>query len=210
MKEQRFVKDLTADELNELLNFILDKFNLEDNELSRNFYSAMVNYITTVRRSVETFERNVGEIVEVFSNFGYDNNEIMSMLTKEPSLLHANKNDILWRMLLLGKVIDTKTGKSVRENYLIQNPRILRISQDIMYARIKYLESTVGAAYLRKNTHLTARQITKITHNEFSKYYQVDKNELLNMYPFDNNAQLEVVSWEENKELLDNIYRKSI
>lgn len=134
----------------------------------------------------------------------------MEILIKEPSLLHSDKNDVFWRILILGKVNDSKTGTSSRETYLIQNPRILRISQDVMYARIKYLESDVGRQYLRKDGPLTIRQIIKVTHKEFQDSYGISKDMLLYMYPFNSEAQLDVISWEENKKLLDAIYGRSV
>lgn len=210
MKEQKLIKDLTIEQQTEILNFILDKFNLENNELAEKFYNAMIIYIKNVRRSVATFERNVAEIIELFSNCCYTNDQIMEILIKEPSLLHSDKNDVFWRILILGKVNDSKTGTNSRETYLIQNPRILRISQDVMYARIKYLESDVGRQYLRKDGPLTIRQIIKVTHKEFQDSYGVSKDMLLYMYPFNSEAQLDVISWEENKKLLDAIYGRSV
>ena len=210
MNEQRLIKNLTIEQQTEILNFILDKFNLENNELAKKFYNAMIIYIKNVRRSVTTFERNVVEIIELFSNCCYTNDQIMEILIEEPSLLHSDKNDIFWRILILGKVNDSKTGTSSRETYLIQNPRILRISQDVMYARIKYLESDVGRQYLRKDGPLTIRQIIKVTHKEFQDSYGVSKDMLLYMYPFNSEAQLDVISWEENKKLLDAIYGRSV
>lgn len=210
MKEQKLIKDLTIEQQTEILNFILDKFNLENNELAEKFYNAMIIYIKNVRRSVATFERNVAEIIELFSNCCYTNDQIMEILIKEPSLLHSDKNDVFWRILILGKVNDSKTGTSSRETYLIQNPRILRISQDVMYARIKYLESDVGRQYLRKDGPLTIRQIIKVTHKEFQDSYGISKDMLLYMYPFNSEAQLDVISWEENKKLLDAIYGRSV
>lgn len=210
MKEQRFVKDLTVEEKNEILNFILDKFDVGDDELSKDFCNVMIVYIKNVRRSVATFERNVAEIIELFSTCGYTNDQIMEILSKEPSLLHADKNDVFWRILILGKVYDVKTGTYSRDSYLIHNPRILRASQDVTYARIKYLESDVGRVYLRKDGVLTVRQITKVTNDEFKNSYGVGKDELLLMYPFDNEAQLDVISWPENKKLLEAIYGRSV
>ena len=199
---QIFVKNLTNEQKNDILNFILQKFDLEDNEITKNFYNAMVSYIKTVRRDINTFKNNVDEILDVFSKCGYDNDDIIQILSKEPSLLHADKHDVFWRILILGKVYDTQTNMSVRGSYLIQNPRILRSSQEVTYARIMYLESDEGKVYLR-----TARQVTKLTHNEFESSYHISKEELIKRYPFDNKAQLDVVSWEENIELLDNIHK---
>lgn len=65
MKEQKLIKDLTIEQQTEILNFILDKFNLENNELAEKFYNAMIIYIKNVRRSVATFERNVAEIIQL-------------------------------------------------------------------------------------------------------------------------------------------------
>lgn len=206
---QVFIKNLTNDEKNDILNFILEKFDLEDNEISKNFYNVMVSYIETVRRDINTFKNNVDEILDVFLKCGYDNDEIIQILTKEPSLLHSDKHDIFWRILILGKVYDTQTNMSVRESYLIQNPRILRTSQAVTYARIMYLESEEGKVYLRKESNPTARQVTKLTHSEFEGSYHISKEELINKYPFDNKAQLDIVSWYENKEILDNIHKGS-
>ena len=204
---QVFVKNLSEEEKIDILNFVLNKFELNDKENANNFYNAMVSYIKTVRRDINTFKFNVDEVLDVFIKCGYNNDQIIEILTKEPSLLHSDKLDIFWRLLLFGKVYDTQTNKSVRESYLIQNPRILRISQDVIYARIKYLESDDGKLYLRKENNPTARQVTKLTHNEFKNSYHITKEDLINKYPFDDKAQLEVVSWPENMELLDNIYK---
>lgn len=204
---QVFIRNLSAEEKNDILNFILNKFELEDKDNARIFYDVMVSYIKTVRRDIKTFKNNVDEVLDVFLKCGYNNNQIIQILTREPSLLHSDKHDIFWRVLLLGKVYDTHTNMSVRKSYLIQNPRILRTSQDVLYARIKYLESDEGKLYLRKESNPTARQVTKLTHNEFETSYHISKEDLVNKYPFDNKAQLDVVSWPENIELLDNIYK---
>lgn len=210
MKEQRFVKDLTTEEQTEVLNFILDKFDIKEDEISKEFYNVMIVYIKNVRRSVTTFKRNVVQIIQLFTTCGYTNEQIMEMLSKEPSLLHADKNDIFWRILILGKVYDVKTNASSRDSYLIHNPRILRTSQDVTYARIKYLESDQGKVCLRKDNYLTVRQITKITNEEFKSSYGARKQDLLAKYPFDNQAQLDVISWPENEKLLESIYGRSV
>lgn len=201
-----FVKELTEEEKNEILKFILEKFDLNEDEAAKEFYSAMVLYIKTVRRDINTFKFNIDEIIEMLTSCGYDNDEIMQILTKEPSLLHSNKLDVFWRILILGKVNDTKTNIDVRKDYLIKNPRILRTSQDVMYARVKYLLSDEVQDYLRKDGSPTVRQVVKLTHSEFEDSYKISKEELVKRYPFDNDAQVEVVSWDENKELLDSIY----
>ena len=202
-----FVKNLTDEEKQDILNFIFNKFSIPNAQVAQIFSDIMVSYIETVRRDVKAFKSNVDEILEVFLKCGYDNDDIVQMLMKEPSLLHADKDDIFWRLLILGKVYDTQTNTSVRDSCLIQNPRILRTSQDVTYARIMYLESDEGKEYLRKESNPTARQVTKLTHNEFENSYKISKEELLRKYPLDNNAQLDIVSWEENKELLENIYK---
>ena len=110
----------------------------------------------------------------------------------------------------MGKVFYPKDESCVRDSYLLQNPRILRTSQEVMYARIKYLESSEGRSHLRHNNYLTNRQITKATHKEFQNSYGISKDELLKKYPFDTDALLDIVSWPENKEILDNIFGRSI
>lgn len=206
MKEKIFIKELTPDEQNDILNFICNKFSFKEQEKFKKFYLTMVEYIKTVRRSLESFKGNIDEIIDLFSKCGFDDEQIIEILTKEPSLLHADKNSIFWRILILGKLIDPKSDIDIRKEYIIKNPRILRISENVTYARIKYLESSVGKQYLKNDDRLTLRQFVKITHNEFKAFYGIDKEKLLSSYPFDNNAQLDVVSWSVNNELLNNIY----
>lgn len=206
MKEKIFIKELTPDEQNDILNFICNKFSFKEQEKFKNFYLTMVEYIKTVRRSLESFKGNIDEIIDLFSKCGFDDEQIIEILTKEPSLLHADKNSIFWRILILGKLIDPKSDIDIRKEYIIKNPRILRISENVTYARIKYLESSVGKQYLKNDDRLTLRQFVKITHDEFKAFYGIDKEKLLSSYPFDNNAQLDVVSWSVNNELLNNIY----
>lgn len=206
MKEKIFIKELTPDEQNDILNFICNKFSFKEQEKFKKFYLTMVEYIKTVRRSLESFKGNIDEIIDLFSKCGFDDEQIIEILTKEPSLLHADKNSIFWRILILGKLIDPKSDIDIRKEYIIKNPRILRISENVTYARIRYLESSVGKQYLKNDDRLTLRQFVKITHNEFKAFYGIDKEKLLSSYPFDNNAQLDVVSWSVNNELLNNIY----
>lgn len=210
MKEKKFIKDLSDNEKKEIFDYIVNKFSLENNELSKSFYNSIIEYIKSVRRCVDTFYKNVDEIIELFIACGYDNDQIMQILSKEPSILHENKNDIFYRILILGKVFYPKDESCVRDSYLLQNPRILRTSQEVMYARIKYLESSEGRSHLRHNNYLTNRQITKATHKEFQNSYGISKDELLKKYPFDTDALLDIVSWPENKEILDNIFGRSI
>lgn len=208
MKKEIFIKELSEEELKDILNFVLNMFSLENNEDSQKLYVSLVNYVKTVRRNVETFKKNVSEIIELFSMCGYSNEDIIKIIGEEPSLLHANKNDVFWRLLVLGKVIDRKSGLSARKQAFIEKPQMLRTSQAVTYARIKYLESKRGKEFLRTDDVLTIRKITKITNNEFATSYGIEKEELLKMYPFNNKAQLDVVSWEENEDILNNIYNK--
>lgn len=211
MNDKKFVKDLSNEEQAEILNFILEKFELENNFNSKAFFIVMVNYIKTVRRNLDTFERNVSEVIDLFKNCGYDNDEIIRILTKEPSLLHSNKDDIFWRLLILGKVKDTKRNMGVRNYYLVENPRILRTSQEYMYARVKYLLSDLARKYLRNlDSGITVRQVSKITHDEFEKTYGISKEQLLKMFPFDNQAQLDVIFFPRNNEILNNVYGRRV
>ena len=132
----------------------------------------------------------------------------MHMVSKSPSILHLDKDDLLWRFLLLGKVIDTKTGKLARETYVLEKPRTFTISQDVLYARIKYLESEDGMPYRRKKDYLTVRQIIGSSKEEFENSYKISNDELLKKFPFDNAAQLEVVGWDVNEEILNTIWEK--
>lgn len=210
METKKITKKLTEEQKKDILNYILNKFELKNDKKSHDFYNSLVLYIQTVRRDISTFCKNIDDSLELFAKCGYDNDQIMKMLTNEPSLLHANKYDLFWRILILGKVIDVQTGEDVRQLYMINNPRILRTSQNITYARIKYLESDEGKMKVRRARGLTSRQITKVTHTEFFESYGISKEELLNKYPFNNDAQLEVISWPENKEFLDKIYKGKI
>ncbi len=206
MEKQIFIKKLTDEEQLEIINFICDKFSIDDKEKYEKFYFTLINYVKNVRRKLDTFKNNINDVIELFISCGYNNNQIIDILTIEPSLLHSDKNSIFWRLLLLGKIYETSNNMCVRDEYIIVNPRILRISQDVMYARIKYLESDEIKFKLRKTDFLSVRQIVKNTHKEFKDSYGIDKDTLLALYPFDKKAQLEVISWHENKELLDNIY----
>lgn len=205
MEKQTFIKKLTKEEQEEILKFICDKFSIEDKDKYRKFYLVLIDYIKSIRRNLDTFKKNIDDIIELFLACGYSNDQIIDMLTIEPSLLHADKDSIFWRLLLLGKVYSSN-NVCARDEYMIINPRILRISQDVMYARIKYLESDEVKYNLRKIDFITIRQILKNSHKEFEESYKIDKDSLLEIYPFNKEAQLEVTSWQENKELLNKIY----
>lgn len=208
MNNQRFIRDLSNEEKEEILNYILNRFKFDNEEQYKVLCDSLVNYIINCRASSKYFKGNIDKIIDTFKLLNYSEQEIICMITKEPSLLHEDKDKMLWKILLFAKVYDRDTNESIRLSKLINNPRILRISEDVLYARIKYLESEIGKTYLRKDGFLSYRQIIKCTHEEFKNSYGIDKDKLLELYPFDEKAQRDVIFWKENETLLNNIYEK--
>ncbi len=209
---------------NNISEFILKKFELGDEKQAEDFCDELMNYITSSRRAKSSFENDVENSIKTLSELNYSLNDIIRMISLSelnyslndiirmisltPTILHLNKNDLFWRYLLFEKIIDTKTGLSIRNELIIEKPQFFRTSQEILYARIKYLESEEGKSYRRKKDYLTVKQIIKTSHKEFEDSYHIAKDELLKKYPFDNAAQLEVIEWPENKSFLSSIYEK--
>ena len=193
---------------NNISEFILKKFELGDEKQAEDFCDELMNYITSSRRAKSSFENDVENSIKTLSELNYSLNDIIRMISLTPTILHLNKNDLFWRYLLFEKIIDTKTGLSLRNELIIEKPQFFRTSQEILYARIKYLESEEGKSYRRKKDYLTVKQIIKTSHKEFEDSYHIAKDELLKKYPFDNAAQLEVIEWPENKSFLSSIYEK--
>ena len=209
MKEE-YKKKLNENEQKEIAEYILSNFTFNDELSYLNFCKIIYEYVKNVRRDVNSLKKNIDEIIELFFISGYTNDQVINIISKEPSLLHEDKNKTFWKLLLLGKVYNTKSLLSVRDSDFISNPRMFRTSNAVIYARIKYLESEEGKEYLRNKDFLTKRQIIKCTNEEFENSYKKSKEELLKLFPFDNKAELEIVSWDENKEFLDNIFGKRI
>lgn len=204
MKEKQiFIKDLSNEEKKEILDFILEKFQFNDKEQATIFYNNIVRYISTLRRKVDTFKKNVDEILEMLKKLDFSNDEIIIMLSKEPSLLHSNKDEMFYRMLIFGKIIP---DWEKRKELIVHKPQNLRTSEKTTYARVKYLTSDNGLQFRRKTGNLTARQLVKISHDEFEDFYKISKEKLLKSYEFNNAALLDIISWPENKEILDKVY----
>lgn len=203
-------KEQVTEAKNGIYEFILKQFEIGDEQEAKKISGELEQYIANSRRKESSFENDVLQLISTLSELQYSLNDIIAIISKTPSILHLNKNDIFWRYLLFEKIIDTKSGKSIRESLIIEKPEYFRTSQQTLYARIKHLESDAGMAYRRNKDFITVRQVIKASNQEFETSYRISKEQLEKKYPFDTNAMQDIIQWPKNKELLDSIFKKGV
>lgn len=196
------------EDLKEFLNkeFLLYSYLTE--EQIKDFYRIMEEYLHN-RSKIQTLKSNLEELKVLFYAFGLNDLEIIAAIKSNPSYIHADKNDLLIKFFLLGKVIDKKTRQSMRKEIIIGKGKYLRTSHELIYARIKHLEYLQENNDIIRNKDITVRKIFKVTNEEFEITYGISRENLLKRYPFTNSTIIEIENWVENKELKEIIHGKN-
>ena len=191
-----------TNELEIFLNNLLNLKNVLNDEEIKEFYNIINEYFKN-RSKEETFEKNIKDLVKIYKEFNLTDKEIINSIKNNPSLIHADKRDLVFKFYMLGKVRDSKNGESLRKTIIVDKSKNLRTSYEVMYARIKHLESLRNNNEVIRNDYITIRKLLKITNEEFETSYGISKEELLKRYPFTNDSIREIQTWDENKEMFE-------
>lgn len=169
-------------------------------EKANNFYNTIAKYLSN-RSRVITFLENLDKTIQFYELMGFTYEKMLFSIERWPSIIHAQKEDLLYKYLLLGKLVNSN-GLPGRDDIVLNSPKDLMTGLDTLYARTMYFLSDISKGVVRTE-NITRRKLLKITNEEFMKSYFVSKEELLKMFPFDYSCMAEVMSWPENKEIVD-------
>lgn len=173
-------------------------------------YDQVETYLKSIRfSSEEKFKEHLLGLKDFFDHIGYSYEDAVEVVISWPSIIHTDKNELFYKYLILGRVVNKDTLECDRDNILKNHPKDFITSPQVVYARVKWLLSIGGDAM--RNNIITRRKILKVTHAEFEKSYGISKEELESLYPFEATTCIpEILNWTENKELLKRIQGKGI
>lgn len=171
-------------------------------EMEKEHFFAVISHYLLNRSTIETFFKNIDGTISFFMMVSVDYREMLISIMNWPAIIHANKEELFIKFLLLANVVSWRTGELARYNILINHPKDLMTSIDTIYARICYLQSE-HAKILLRNEGITRRKILKVTHTEFEEMYGIKKEDLLSKYPFTAEALREIMDWESNREFVE-------
>ena len=183
----------------------LEQF-LNEKEIEK-FYAMIEHYLLN-RSTTETFLKNIDATIQFFELVGVDYRGMLTSMMNWPAIIHANKDELLIKFMLLADVVSFRTGELARYNILINHPKDLMTGIETIYARLCYLQSEQGKIMLR-NEGITRRKVLKVTHSEFEEIYRIKKEDLLERYPFTPDALEDIMRWESNREFVEKYEEKT-
>jgi hypothetical protein len=127
--------------------------------------------------------------------------EITSAIKNSPSLLHANKKDMLSKYLVL-VYLDEHLNQPIRKQTLIENTKYYVIGLSTIYARIMYLQEY-------NPNEISKWHVLKMTNKEFETKFNVNTDQLKLDYPFDDQAFMHVLDHPDNEEIKNKIFVSS-
>jgi len=199
MREERNKKKTPEDILIEIAPFINLTDSEFDNEEKKAFLEKLVNYIISSRREIESVINSISEAEQFLQLISIDQQKWMNIFLNDNSFLHANFEDLYIKYALFAKIVDTETKQSIRDELILNQPKAIRFSKELIYARIKHLMDDETKMYMRSPI-ITITKALRAS-KEFAKTYRTTDEKLLEIYPFDDEAFAEVFLWEENHSL---------
>ena len=202
---------LTDDGKKELEKSLALKENLDKKDLDF-FYERLKDYINS-RTNQEVFVNNLHNLVNTCNLLGFSKLNIIKMIMNEPPIIHSKSEDLINKYLILYCLVDPKTLKSNRNQVFINHTRDLRISTNLLYARVKYLQDNKDNNIGMRTSWITRKKVLKATNSEFFKShgnsrYVTNKEELIKKYPFNEEVHNELLNLKENETIrkkLENI-----
>lgn len=196
-----------GDDLKSVLNskLFLEQF-LTEKEIET-FFEVISNYLLN-RSTKETFLKNIDGTIGFYELVGVEYRDMIFSIMKWPAIIHADKEELFIKFLMLADVISWRTGELARMNILINHPKDLMTGIETIYSRLCYLQSDYGKNVLR-NEGITRRKILKVTHGEFAKMYKIGKKELLELFPFTEEALEEIKNWKSNREFVEKYEKRN-
>lgn len=82
------------------------------------FYNSIDKYLSSKRKSAESFEILLNETIIFLEELGFNTQEIIYIIWNHNSIIHANKKDFLAKYLLLAVLPNDE-----RRSILINNPK---------------------------------------------------------------------------------------
>lgn len=189
MKFDDNVKKLLEDKLN--LSIYLNSAQISA------FYNSIEKYLSKKRIYFDRFASNLDELIIFLNELGFEHLEIIQIIKDNPSLMHANKNDLLAKYLLLVVLGVSNNGKQIREEILINNPKYYVIGINTLYARLMFLG--------KKQEYLTKWYLLKMTNKEFENRFGISNEELLALYPYDNSKLYDFLDLPGNEQIKNRI-----
>ena len=176
--------------------------NYYNSEQIQKFYEKILNG-SFKRMTEDKILEYIETFIDLFQLLDFNEFEIITAINNEPSLLHADKYDLLSKYLILSKVVD-KDGICCRDDIFINHPKDLRISLKLLYARIMFL---INNQDVMRNSNITRRKVLKITNEEFRKIYcrNITNDELISLYPFNSEDYQNIFNWPENLHIKEKI-----
>lgn len=114
-------------------------------ELLSRLYEQVEDYLKELRfSSEETFNTYLLDLKDFFYRIGYSYEDAVEVIINWPSIIHTAKNELFYKYLILGKVVNSDTLECDRDNILKNHPKDFITSPKVMYARIKWLISLGG------------------------------------------------------------------
>ena len=180
--------------LEELL-FLKEFLSPEEEE---SFYVMVETYLKN-RSSIDTFYSNLKETIHFYETIGIETKDMLHSIMLFPSIIHANKDDLLFKYMLLFKIKKPETGLTSRNEIIINHPKDLMTGAETIYSRIYFLSE--NAENYRTND-ITRRKVLKTTSAEFKETYGLSKEELLQKYPLTPQIVESIINLPQNKELV--------
>ena len=186
-------------------NILEDKLNIscflneeEQNVFCKQIYSYIYPRIMTNTILISYLD----ETITFLQKLDFSHEDIISTLYNSPSLLQANKRDMLSKYLMLSPIVDSN-GKKIRKDIMINSPKHLVRSASSIYARIIYLLN-IGLS------SITKWYVLKMTNKEFEERFHITNDELMKMYPYDDSKINELLEWPGNEEIKEKITQSRV
>lgn len=136
--------------------------------------------------------------IEFLTLLNFSKLEMITAIKNGPTIIHANKKDLLAKYLLLASLKETKSSEVVRKDLLINYPKYYVIGISTMYARMKYL------AKLGEKS-ITKWHVMKMTNKEFENRFGFSQEKLIENYPYDETKMDELLNLPGNEKIKANL-----
>lgn len=161
------------------------------------FYNSIDKYLSSKRKSAESFEILLNETIIFLEELGFNTQEIIYIIWNHNSIIHANKKDFLAKYLLLAVLPNDE-----RRSILINNPKYFVVGISNLYARFKYLENL---SLRGDKNYFSKWHLLKMTNNEWENKFGISVQDLECLYPYDKLKIDEFLNWPQNEMIKEKI-----
>ena len=178
--------------------FVKEHLSLEDEQ---KLYAIISSYLEN-RTSLSTFIKNLDDTIAFYELIGVSYSDMIRSIMIWPAIMHADKNELVKKYLILVYVVNAKNGMCDRDNIVINHPKDLMTGFDTIYARVMHLSRMAFDGELRTEV-ITRRKLFKTTNLEFEQSYGLSKEMLLERYPVTEDVIESLKKHNMNKELVE-------